>query len=265
MIQVLRVEGWKSRRVGSVTFYKCPLCGDYYDLLTPNPKGLAQCFACNKSSAETTFVRIKKKTVIARCAHCGTEVPFVPSAVGLIGPMCSDFACSNYVAVCYGKAFLEPRTVLDTRWNPGLQSRGERISAGLLFAPCRSKKDQTILRLLQVLAKQDDERFKFGDPNEFRSALCFDRRQRRYLGFLVWTESKTAVLHQLFVVRDERRKGIASKMVNFWIDNYAKRLGERFGIEGPNEAALKLHVKLGHIKIRGSDAIGVNCHFVPTF
>jgi GNAT superfamily N-acetyltransferase len=265
MIQVLRVEGWKSQRVTSVTFYKCPLCGDCYDLLTPDQKGLAQCFACNKSSPETTFDRIKKKTVIAGCAHCGTEVPFVPSTMGIIGPMCSDFACSNYVAVCYGEAFLEPSTVLDTRWNPGLQSRAQRVAAGLLFARCRSKKDQTVLQLLQVLAKQDDPRFKFGDSNEFRSALCFDARRRKYLGFVIWTESKTAVLRQLFVVRDERRKGIASKMVKFWIENYAKPLGERFGIEGPNEAALKLHVKLGHIKIRGSDAIGVKCHFVPTF
>lgn len=265
MIQVLRVEGWKSQRVSSVTFYKCPLCGDCYDLLTPDQKGLAQCFACNKSSPKTTFDRIKKKTVIVGCAHCGTEVPFVPSTMGLIGPMCSDFACSNFVAVCYGKAFLEPSTVLDTRWNPGLQSRAQRVAAGLLFARCRSKKDQTVLRLLQVLAKQDDPRFKFGDSNEFRSALCFDARRRKYLGFVIWTESKTAVLRQLFVVRDERRKGIASKMVKFWIENYAKPLGERFGIEGPNEAALKLHVKLGHIKIRGYDAIGVKCHFVPTF
>jgi len=71
-MQVLRLEGSKSRRIGSVTFYKCPLCGDYYDLLTPDQKGLAQCFACNKSSPETTFARIKKKTVIAQYAHCGT-------------------------------------------------------------------------------------------------------------------------------------------------------------------------------------------------
>jgi GNAT superfamily N-acetyltransferase len=265
MMQVLRVEGSKSRRFARVTFYKCPLGGDCYDTLSFDQNGLAKCFACNQSSPETAFARIKKKTVIARCAHCDAEVPFVPSTTGLIGPMCSDFACSNYLAVAFGKAFLEPRTVLNTKWNSGLVGRAQRVSAGLLFACCRSKKDHAVLQMLQVLAKQDDPRFKFGDSNEFRSALCFDARRCKYFGFLIWTESKTAVLHQLFVVRDERRKGIASKMVKFWIENYAKRLGERFGIEGPNEAALKLHVKLGHIKIRGSDAIGVKCHFVPTF
>jgi GNAT superfamily N-acetyltransferase len=265
MMQVLRIEGSKSRRIGSITFYECPSCGECYDILSAADNGLAKCFACGKSNPERAFARIKKKRVIARCAHCDAEVPFVPSTMGLIGPLCADFECSNYLAVAFGKALLEPRAVLDTRWNQALRNRAQRVSAGLHFSRCRTKKDQTVLQMLQVLAKQDDERFKFGDPNEFMAALYFDPRRRKYLGFLVWTEDKTAVLHQLFVVKDERRKGIASKMVKFWIEHDAKRLGERFGIEGPNEAALKLHVKLGHIKIEGSDAIGVKCHFVPTF
>jgi GNAT superfamily N-acetyltransferase len=262
---MLRVEGSRSRRIGRVKFYRCPVCGDCYDALSVDQNGLAKCFACNQSSPGTAFARIMKKRVLGRCAHCDAEVPFVPSTTGLIGPMCSNFACSNYLAVAFGRAFLEPDRVLDPNWNRGLRDRAQCVSAGLLFARCRTKKDQTVLQMLQVLAKQDDERFKFGDPKDFRSALCFDAKRRKYLGFLIWTESKAAILHQLFVVRDERRKGIASKMVKFWIENYAKRLGERFGIEGPNEAALKLHVKLGHIKIKGSNAIGVKCHFVPTF
>lgn len=265
MVQVLRVEGSKSRRIGSVTFYKCPLCGDCYDALSIDQNGLAKCFACNKSSPETEFARVQKKRVIARCGHCGVEVPFIPSTMGLIGPMCSDFACSNYLAVAFGKRFLEPDTVLDTRWNRGLRGGAQRVSTGLLFAPCRSKKDETVLQILQAFAKQDDPRFKFGDSNEFHSALCFDARRHKYLGFVIWTEDKVAILHQLFVVKDERRKGLAAKMVKFWIEHYAKRLGERFGIEGPNTAALQLHVKLGHIKIEGPNAVGVKCFFAPTF
>lgn len=265
MMQVLRIEGSKSRRISNVTFYKCPLCGDCYDALSADQSGLAKCFACNKSSPEKAFTRIRKKRVIARCAHCDAEVPFVPSTIGLIGPMCADFACSNYLAVAFGRSFLEPRTVLNTKWNNGLVGRAQRIFASLLFSHCRTKKDQTVLQMLQVLAKQEDPRFKFGDSNEFRSALCFDARRHKYLGFVIWTENEVAVLHQLFVVKDERRKGIASKMVKFWIEHEAKRLGARFGIEGPNEAALKLHLKLGHVKIEGATAVEVNCFFAPTF
>jgi len=265
MIQVLRVEGSKSRRIASITFYRCPSCGDCYDTLSTDQNGLARCFACNKSSPGSAFVRVKRRRIVAQCAHCGEEVPFVPSTTGLVGPMCSTFACSNYVAVTYGKAFLEPRIVLDPSWNRGLSGRAQHVSTGLLFAPCRSKKDQTVLRVLQVLAMQDDHRFKFGDPKEFCAAVCFDAKRHKYLGFLVWTEDKAAVLRQLFVIKNERRKGHASKMVLLWIEDYAKRLGDQFGIEGPNEASLKLHIKMGHIKIKGSDAIGVKCYFAPTF
>jgi len=54
-------------------------------------------------------------------------------------------------------------------------------------------------------------------------------------------------------------------MVRFWVERYAKPMGDKFGIEGPNEAALKLHAKLGHIKIGSRQAIGVKCYFAPTF
>ncbi len=210
------------------------------------------------------FAIVKKKRVIAQCARCGDEVPFVSSTAGIVGPLCSNLECSNYVAVAYGNTYVEPKVVLDPSWNRGLRGRTKRVAAGVLLARCRSKRDYVVLSVLQVLAKQDDSRFKFADLREHRAALCLDAKHRKYLGFLVWTENKTAVLRQLFVIRSERRKGHASKMVTFWIERYAKKVGDQFGIEGPNEAALKLHVKLGHIRIQGSDAIGINCHFVPT-
>lgn len=118
------------------------------------------------------------------------------------------------------------------------------------------------MTVLQVLAKQDDDGFKFGDPNEFRSALCFDSKGRKYIGFLIWTEDKTAVLRQLFVMKDEQRKGHASRMVKFWVERVTNKLGDRFGIEEPNASAMKLHAKLGHLKLRGSTAIGLKCGFV---
>jgi len=115
--------------------------------------------------------------------------------------------CSNYVAVAYANTFVEPKVVLDPRWNSGLRGRAERFGAGLLVVRCRSKRDYLVLRVLQVLAKQDDPRFKFADPDEHWAALCLDAKRRKYLGFLVWTEDETAVLRQIFVVKSGRRKG----------------------------------------------------------
>lgn len=232
--------------------------------MAQNRNGTVECLACNKSSPRSAFTIVKKKRVIAQCARCGDEVPFVPSTAGIVGPLCSNLECSNYVAVAYANTFVEPALVLDPSWNRGLRGRVERVASDLLLVRCRSTKDYLVLRVLQVLAKQDDPRFKFADPGEHIAALCLDAKRQKYLGFLVWTEDKTAVLRQLFVVKDERRKGHASKMVTFWIERFAKKLNEQFGIEGPNEAAVQLHLKLGHVRIEGSDLVGVKCHFAPT-
>jgi hypothetical protein len=75
----------------------------------------------------------------------------------------------------------------------------------------------------------------------------------------VWTEDKFAALRQIFVVEDERRQGHAEKMLTFWIENYADRLHERFGIESPNERALSLHLKLGHLRVEGDSYVGIKC------
>lgn len=262
---MLRVEGSRSRRIRSVNFYRCPVCGDCQDLRLPDAKGMVQCFACNRVRHQEEFGVVKKRRIIGKCAHCGDEVPFVPSATGIIGPLCSTFECSNYLAVVYANRFLEPKLIFDPGWNRGLRERSQSISGNLRLARCRSKRDHVVLRVLQALAMQDDHRFKFGDLEEHCSALCFDAKRKKYIGFLIWSESKTAILRQLFVVQDERRKGLASKMVKFWVEHYAKPIGDKFGIEGPNEAALKLHATLGHLKLRGSRAIGIKCYFAPTF
>jgi hypothetical protein len=262
MHQVLRVEGWTSRRIGSVDFYRCPVCGDCQDLLFEKSDGTVQCFACNKSSPRASFALVKKRTPLGQCCHCGDEVPFTPSTAGILGPLCPHFGCSNYVAVMHGKRFIQPSQVLDVRWNPGLLRRVKRVGPDLLLALCGSGKDYLVLQVLQVLAKQDDERFKFANPEEHCAALFLDKDRRRYLGFIIWTEDKSAVLRQLFTVKEERRKGHAANVVEFWVKNHASIFKGKFGIEEPNFSALRLHAKLGHLSLEGPDAIGLKCYFV---
>src|SRR5207245_1295569 len=95
------------------------------------------------------------------------------------------------------------------------------------------------------------------------------------LGFLVWTErvwtegvckdDEHAVLRQMFVVEDERRKGFAQQMVTHWVGQHADKLNPKFGIEAPNDKAIALHLKLGHIKAEGDSYVGVKCFRVQGF
>jgi hypothetical protein len=224
--QAVSVNGSKTRKLAKVSLYRCPECGDCQDMLSSAGDGKYQCFHCGKKFSENEFSEVKHERTVVVCANCNREVTLLPSTFGFagLGFICSD--CSNYVAVLYGTHFINPRTVLALGWNPTVCRRAERMPSGLSFLVCSTMKDFLVLKVLQAMVKQEDSRFLFGDSNKFKAGLLLDSRRRKYLGFLVWTErvwvdgvwkdSDHAVLRQMFVVEDERRKGFAQKMVTHW-------------------------------------------------
>jgi GNAT superfamily N-acetyltransferase/DNA-directed RNA polymerase subunit RPC12/RpoP len=245
--------------------YRCRSCGHYQEILYGGgEEGKYQCFQCGKQLAEQEFGEAKRERTVVVCASCGRAVPLMPSTFGFagLGFICSG--CSNYVAVLHGTHFVNPSDVLTIDWNPTVSRRGEAMPSGLSFVVCKTMKDFLVLRVLQAIVKEEDSRFLFGSPNEQEAGLLLDSKRRKYLGFLVWTEADYAVLRQMFVVEDERGKGLAEQMVTFWVEHHADRLNEKFGIEAPNEKALSLHLKLGHIKAQGDSYIGVKCFWVQS-
>lgn len=270
------MSGWKSRKLTKISMYQCPECGECQDiLLLAGQDGKYPCFGCNKRFTENEYREAKRERTVVVCAKCDRNVPLGPSTVGLagLGYICSD--CSNYVAVLYGTHFVNPRTVLTFGWNPTVCRRAERMASGWSFLVCGTMKDRLVLAVLQAIVKQEDSRFLFGNSKEYKAGLLLDCRRRRYLGFLVWTErvwvdgvwkdGDHAVLRQMFVVEGERRKGFAQQMVTHWVNEHADRLNSKFGIEAPNENAIALHLKLGHIEAEGDSYRGVKCFLVPSF
>ncbi len=273
--QAVSVSGWKSRKLTKISMYRCPECGHTQDMLCSGGEGKYQCFGCGEHFSENEFGEVKRERTVVVCAKCGSEVTLLPSTFGIagLGFICSD--CHNYVAVLYGTHFVNPRTVLTFGWNPSLCRRAERMPSGLSFLVCGTMKDFLTLKVLQAIVKEEDERFLFGRPKEHEAGLLLDCKRRKYLGFLVWTErvwtegvwkdSDYAVLRQMFVVEDERRKGLAQQMVTHWVEQHADMLNSKFGIEAPNEKATALHLKLGHMKAEGDSYVGVKCFRVPSF
>jgi hypothetical protein len=272
----ISMNGWKSRKLAKISMYQCPECGNCQDMLFLAGKdGKYPCFGCNKKFARNEYHQVKRTRTVVVCGKCNREVALAPSTVGLagVGYICSD--CSNYVAVFYGTHFVNPRTVLTFRWNPTVCRRAERTQSGLSFLVCDTMKDLLVLTVLQAIVKQEDSRFLYGNSKEYEAGLLLDCRRRKYLGFLVWTErvwvdgvwkdSDHAVLRQMFVVEDERRKGFAQQMVTHWVKQHADKLNPKFGIEAPNENAIALHLKLGHIKAESDSYHGLKCFLVPSF
>lgn len=262
----LGLVGWKSKKTSRIDFYRCPNCGHCQESIFYGPDEMTECFHCNKRFRARKFLLAKVQRPVVECGRCGASVSITESNSNIVGIGYLCPACQSYVAVEYGRRMVHPLHVLELDWNPTIRRRGERVDDGLLFTRCRTKKDYLVVQLLQVMAKKENPRFMFVRERAQFAGLYFDAEKLKYLGFLVWTVTgKHAVLRQIFIVPHERRKGLAERLVVFWVERYADRVNDTFGIEGPNEKALKLHEKLGHVRIEGESVKGLKCFFAPTF
>ncbi len=260
-----RLAGWKSKKKALLEFYRCPKCRGTQELLLPDENDTAQCFDCDKSFPKDKFGRAKVRRTVVECGKCGSEVPMTPSyanALG-IGYICSN--CNSFVAVEYGTQLLDPVVLLKESWNTDVEKGSIPVDSDLAFFKCRTKKDYLIVQTLQILAREEEKSFRSVTADgSFSAHLLFDTGKRKVVGFLVWNiEWKHAILRQIFIVPDERRRGLAERLVVFWVKEYADKISNIFGIEAPNEKARSLHAKLGHIKIDGDSATGIKCFFAP--
>lgn len=247
-------------------FYRCPGCGQTQESICWASDNKAQCYSCNRKFPKGAFTSAKVKRSVAACRDCGAEVPLTPANFGFagLGFLCSS--CGNYVAVCYGTHNVDPTEVLRPAWNPLLYKRSDRIDRNLAFARCRTVKDFLIVRVLQAMAKEEDSRFMFVREGEHSAGLLLDRATGRYLGFIIWNVSAGhAILRQVFIIPDKRRRGFAERLVVYWVSRYADELSNRFGVESPNDKAANLHIKLGHMAEEGDHLKGIKCFFAPSF
>jgi GNAT superfamily N-acetyltransferase len=254
--------GWNSKAMTSVEFYRCSQCEHLQEVIF-GTDGMFECFGCHQHFHKEAFHAAKVQRAVVECRHCSVQVSLTPSNLALTGVGYICQSCNNFVAVRYGRQSVDPTVVLDLAWNPTLQARGEPVHNALQFIRCRTKKDLLVVRLMQVMAKEEDERFLFVREDEHTVGLYCDFSGGSYIGFILWTVTDGhAVLRQVFVAPEERRKGLAARLISFWVTHYADTVNATFGIESPNDKALRLHIKLGHAVRDGDSIRGVKCFFV---
>jgi GNAT superfamily N-acetyltransferase len=261
----IKLNGWRARKVENLDFYRCPGCRHTQESIFYGDDRMAPCYNCNNNYPVDSFGTAKVRRVVAECQDCGADISLTPRNFSMsgIGWLCSD--CNNYVAVVYGTRKIDPKEGLDPNWNADLQEHAQPVGENNVFLRCKTKKDLLIVRLLQVTAKEEDPRFLFARDADQNAGLYFDTARQKYLGFIVWTQDdEYAVLRQIYIVPDERKKGLGEKLLSYWVKRYADNVNDTFGIEAPNEQAIQLHIKLGHIVREGDSLKGVKCFCVPS-
>jgi GNAT superfamily N-acetyltransferase/DNA-directed RNA polymerase subunit RPC12/RpoP len=259
--EVLKAKGWKSIGKGPQGFRKCPNCSALSERLTCPDDGYS-CAYCRQRFPLEQFTNAQQEVTFAECSDCGDKVLFTPlsESCPFGGPKGYLCCCGNYVAVLFeGKPF-HPQEIMALSWNHALSDKSIPLSKTCYVGDCETTRDWQVISLLQVGAKEEYSSFRRTTNESNEALLLFDPNTGDYLGYLLWhVVPEYAILAQLFVVPEQRRKGYAEAMVKHWVENCAKPFADIFALEDPNEYAQALHIKLGHLRREGGSLVCIGC------
>ena len=177
----------------------------------------------------------------------------------------------------------------ELKWNPKVIKNAMNIENDLFCLECHDNHHYNIInKLINIGDKEERLPFLPIEPGD-NALLIFDPKRELYLGYLTWNfdlneeyckyveweglnkpyyhcNGGGEILRLLYIVKEERRKGYASKLVKFWVENYAMKTHNRFGVEAMIESPIvELLIKLGYVKRVATDKrLPLNCYYVPS-
>ena len=142
--------------------------------------------------------------------------------------------------------------------------RSVQLSSGVYVLNVRTFRDKCALRALNFEAVSEEMSFHRLPAKEMRVYLLLARA--KLLGYLSWNALNThnlPTIRQLYVVKDERRKGYATALVQHFVEANCKVEANRiFLVEYPNELTTRLLVKLGYVKEINGELVGQRIGFI---
>lgn len=153
----------------------------------------------------------------------------------------------------------------------------ETIEDNLVCKFCSTEEDFQIIDGMIRIAKEEDFPFLAVIPPEQKALLLIDSSKQEFIGFLSWMkdfydekyileregadtlkEAKDMccgeALQIIYVLKSERRKGYASKLIKFWVENYADKTYDKFGVEIlTGSPILEVLCKLGYAEKSGAN------------
>jgi len=203
-----------------------------------------------------------------RCEICGRYIENVSQNWNLLGAFRKELICPvcwvnqrNDLVAIDGHHISKIRSV-----RPDMLKSSQEISNNLYVLKVRTKWARMVLRYLNYLARKEQSAFRIMPRREFENYILMSKE--KVIGYLAWTWKNLPRLGQIFIVREERRKGYASTLVQHFVDEQCRTPNERgflFGVESPNEATLGLLVKLGYAREEGDKIVGLKVGFVGSW
>ena len=205
------------------------------------------------------LINVKRVRYGVYCKNCNTEIKITND--NSFGDGYSCFKCSNILLFQYRKQLTDIEEILKLKWNIKSLERCLLINEKRGFVHVNTKKDIMVLKLLQYLAKIEEASFMMFRKNDLKAGLYIDLENNKYIGFLVWSKVTAELrINQIFVLPEYRRNGLGTELIKYWVNNYAKKLGNVFGVETPNNKTTNLLVKVGYYKNSNKTEAEMTCY-----
>lgn len=255
------------RKLVRKDFLQCPNCGwktpDLYGR-DVNGRTVYQCSRCHEKftqeQIETLWKTVPKKVYAYRCEGCGEYIPNTSENRNMLGVF-NELLCPTCNE---GKGNILSLKLVAI--NGHHASKLRTMTAESYITPVKTRKHQIILRYLNILAKIEQTSWRKVPQ---RGIQAYITTLEGPIGYLAYTKDEgyhgLPVIRQLFVVKEERRKGHATRLVKHFLTNQCEKPDKKgcfFLIESPNDASLRLFQKLGYVRIEDKEIRFINCYWI---
>jgi hypothetical protein len=227
------------------------------------------------------YLKKEGNNLVSTCNTCGRDVKLNGNTKDWFGSGYFCPICKNKLAIEFEGRTYNAEELLNLEWNPALRKRANKINETLYSALGSSSRDWETFMALNYIAANDKS---IGNPldiidadekDEMDILLLFDNKSEKYIGFLDWTTydgeygneyMNSDLLFQIYILKEERRKGYGSKALKFWAENYARKADGKFGIElSPNSQLKEVLLNLGYAEEVDGKFIPKNFYVSPEF
>ena len=130
----------------------------------------------------------------------------------------------------------------------------KNIDDELHFKICENKEDWAIVNGLREFSKEEDG---FYDDDIYdkwgKEAMLMINEMKYPIGYILWTRKKTmeseenVFLREFYVLKRFRRKGYGTRLLKFWVENYADKINDKFIVVSCNLDTFRILYFLGYV------------------
>jgi GNAT superfamily N-acetyltransferase len=249
-------QGSKSTK--TVELVDCPNC-DVKTQIADHSGGYNYCINCEAGLGAEVEV-VEEMLPVFTCNACGATTPTLHEKTGTVGDIevlnCSGENCERTIAAnCDDSTFQPYSTILQASW---VQGAGN-IPAGVAVQPVEAVPEQAVVQLLNLEAKTEERTFRLYSPDSSNALLVYHNGD--VAGYLTWNvagnvddRSAPAVFRQVFVLPAKRRQGLATTLVETFLNTVATdRADGEYVVEGANTSTLRVLDSMGEVSYEVTD------------